>query len=345
MYSKLTNKLKLFILVCVTIFFTLGLFLDNLNRKELGELEVVLKIKVIKDDVLQFFYLENKEQKFHIKKSIKKRVQGKNVYQEIRFKFPHIDNLKGLRLDIGSNINQDTIWIKNIKFIKDNETLFFDNNQFKNLFKPNIYIDEGRDKSAFIGKTAYINSKKIHDPYFTSINNSKEFKQIKSGKLIQYPFLTSGFILLVLFFVAIFNLEKVTVSIQSIFIISFLLILILPTIQKMVTFVKPLRNMEKRVLAQKPDFSFSERFARSYEAYHSDNFGLRNHLINFGGTYRARIFRSSMHPELVNFGDENWLFYNRIEGKIYKSYTNTNLLSQERLKKIIDKWEDNKKNY
>jgi hypothetical protein len=109
--------------------------------------------------------------------------------------------------------------------------------------------------------------------------------------------------------------------------------------------IEPAENLEKRTLISKPAFGINEAYPKEFEAYFNDNFGFRNYLINLGGSYRTKLFRSSMHPELVKFGKENWLYYNRIEGKIFKSYTHTNLLPKDTLELIVAKWELNKSKY
>ncbi len=82
--------------------------------------------------------------------------------------------------------------------------------------------------------------------------------------------------------------------------IAFILILLLPTIQNEVQFTKPLESLEKRELAKKPEFSFTTKFARDFELYYDDNFGLRNNLVDWGSSFRTKIFRASMHPDKGN---------------------------------------------
>src|SRR5690606_9822409 len=44
-------------------------------------------------------------------------------------------------------------------------------------------------------------------------------------------------------------------------------------------------------------------------------------------------------------GKNKWLFYNRMDGRIFRSYSRTNTLSSERIKQVVDKWEDNLRRY
>lgn len=346
MYIKKSNKYYLIGLLGLIIVPVLGSYLKDLKEPAFESLKVVLTTKVLRDDVFQFFYIDQGEQKFDIAKSVKSNVQGSKEYQQIEFIVPRIEELTQIRLDIGTNADQDTVWIKEIKFIRDNQEITFGLDGFNNLFEPNIYISRNRSMTgSFKGKTAIVNSNLIYDPYFVSNNGSNEFYQIKDLKWTRYPYLISSFVALLIVMVLGLNLQITSISLQKIFIASFLFVLILPTLQKTFTFTKPIENAEKRALAKKPDFSLNKYFTKDYEVYYNDNFGLRTHLINWGGTFRTKLFKSSMHPELVQFGKRNWLFYNRMKGKIYKSYSRTNLLSADTLKQVVDKWEDNKRRY
>ncbi len=329
----------------ILVFLLLGTYINNLKIHEVDDLEVILVAKVLKDDVFQFFYIEKGQQKFEVDNSIKTKIKGSNEYQEIKFKLPKINDLVKLRLDIGSNIDQDVVLIKEIKFFKGKEEIVFGVDHFNRLFQPNIYIKKDKIPGGFKGISAVINANKIHDPYFVSKEGSKELELLTETKLTRYPYLISGFITLVALLALLLHLESISITTQKLFIVSFMLVLIAPTLQTNFNIIKPGPNYEKRTLAEKPGFTLSMDFTKRYEAYYNDNFGLRNHLINLGGAYKTKVFKSSMHPELVQFGKKDWLFYNRMKGKIYPSYSHTNLLSQDTLKKVVYKWEDNKKRY
>lgn len=344
-FSK-NNKYYLIGTLGLIIFLLLGSYLKDLENNSLENITVVLTAKVLKDDVFQVFYNDREDQKFDITKSVQSAVQGSKEYQQIEFIIPKIDSLATIRLDIGSNESQETVWVKEIKFSRYNQEIVFDLNNFNRLFEPNIYIKKDKTNSGgFIGKSAVINEHTIYDPYFVFKDGKKELALINNTKLTRYPYLISGFVTLLIVMALIYNLQIKSITIQKMFLASFLWVLILPTLQTTFTFTRPMKNVEKRALAKKPDFSLNKDFARDYEAYYSDNFGLRNHLINWGGTFRTKLFKSSMHPELVQFGKKDWLFYNRMKGKIYKSYSHTNLLCADTLKQVVDKWEGNKMRY
>lgn len=195
------------------------------------------------------------------------------------------------------------------------------------------------------GNSVIQNDIPIYDPYFESIETSKEFNWIKYSAIVKYPFLISGFISIVLFIFVVSNIDKIFFTAKEGFIGIFFLILILPTLQDLFDISEPLENTEKRELARKPIFSFTKQYFRDYEAFYDDNFGFRNNLVNFGGDIKTQFFKASTHPDLVMFGKSKWLYYNRLEGRIYGSYSRTNLLPEEKLNQVIAKWEDNKSKF
>jgi hypothetical protein len=323
----------------------LGGYLDQIESESLEAMKLVVTARVPQDDTFQIFYMQREDDKFDTGNSVKTRIKGDKAFQDIRFQLPEIDRLKRLRFDIGSNPEQDTIVIKQIKFIKENEELVFNQEEFNLLFEPNIYIKKVKNPGIFFGKTIPIKGRTVHDPYFVSIIGSEAFARIKSQKLTHYPYLISFFISLLLMLAMLTNLSRIKVTSQGLFITCFILMLLLPGMQKRLMLVPEGSNKEKRTLVEKPQLVLDAEYPRKFEAYFNDHFGLRNNLINWGGAFRTKLFRSSIHPELVQFGKNDWLFYNRIDGKIFGSYTNSNLLTQERLGKIIDKWESNKNSY
>lgn len=347
MSIKKALKYIVLVLIFVFLFVYVGKKLEA-QKNEIIEkdTEVVLTAKVLKNDIFQFFYWEEGDDYFQIEKSIKIEVEGKKDFQELKFVLPQITSLHKLRLDIGENFDQESIIIKELKFIKKNgQTFSMNADEFKNLFMPNPYISFLDAQGSYKGNSVVQNNTPIYDPYFESVDASKEFNLIKYSHLVKYPFHISGFIALVLFIFVVFNIDKISFTAEKGFIAVFFLILILPTIQDLFDISTPLENTEKRELAKKPSFSFSKEFFHDYEAFYDDNFGFRNDLVNFGGDIKTQFFRSSTHPDLVMFGKNKWLYYNRLKGRIYGSYSRTNLLNEEKLNQVITKWEDNKSRF
>ena len=346
MSFKKTFKYIVLVLASVFLFFYLGKRLESQKSEIINEgTELVLTAMVLKNDVFQLFYWEEGDDYFQIEKSIKTEVVGSNEFQELKFILPQITDLYRLRLDIGENFDQDPISIKGLKVLKNSETYSMNVDDFKNFFTPNPYISTLDKPGSYKGNSVIQNETPIYDPYFESQVASDALNLIKYSNIVKHPFLISGFIALVLFLFATFNIDRIFITAKEAFIAVFFLVLILPTIQDLFNISRPLENTEKRELAKKPPLSFNEEFFHDYETFYDDNFGLRNNLVNFGGDIKTQVFRSSTHPDLVMFGQNKWLYYNRLKGRIYGSYSRTNLLHEEKLNQVIAKWEDNKSKF
>ncbi len=338
------SKNYLIALLAIVIFVVLGSYLKENQRYVLSDMKVIVTAKVPKDDIFQLFYWEKSEPKFKIENSIRTNVKAEEGFQEIFFQLPKITDLYRLRLDIGENADQGTVEIEQIKFIKEDEELVFKAADFNRLFVGNEYVVKN-GTSGFDGKAKVVNGRSIYDPYFVSVDGSEEMNAVRIDILTHFPYVISAFICLVLFLFAVYNVKVGSVTRQGFFITAFFTILLLPTVQNEIQFTEPLENLEKRELAKMPQFAFTAEFARNFEDYYNDNFGLRNNLINWGGTYRTKLFRASMHPELVMFGKDKWLFYNKVDSRMYRSYSRSSPLSRDRTKKIVDQWMSNKKRY
>lgn len=334
------------IIFTIVGFYVFGSFLNKATETSIGPIQVVLNAKVLKDDTFQLFYTEAQGAEFEIAKSVRSKVKGSVDYQEIKFQLPLLNDLAKLRLDIGENFQQGTVVVKGISFIREDNTQSFDINGFNALFSPNDYVKKSTNGNEFTGLTAKIGSDRvIYDPGFYTIAGSDQLRQIKASPLTRLPFVVSGFVFFVIGLALLLNVEKVVPKLETVFISVFLLLIIIPVVQKQVRFVTPLKSLEKRTLASSPKFQWSTQYARDYETYFNDNFGFRNHLVNLGSTIKTKLFRSSTRPELVTFGKDKWLYYNRLEGRIFRSYTRTNLYSRDTLQKIVRNWEDNRNKF
>ena len=343
--NKLIKYTFIFLSGIITFVF-LSRILKNATSSEIDGLKVILTAKVIKDDVFQLFYWEKAEKSFKIKNSVKTKVVGEDKFQDIIFELPTLTDLFRLRLDIGENSKQQKVVIDKIEFNSQDGEIPFNVSEFDKLFAPNRFI-EIMGKGEYRGISGTSGKKSFYDPYFISIDGSNEMGLIKNKWPAPYPYLAAILASLILILFMFKNQEKIAISAKGAFVSIFMLILVLPTLQQNIGFAKELENIEKRKLAQKPEFSFSKKFARDFESYFDDHFGFRNRLVSWGGSYKTKLFRSSKNPDLTMFGKDKWLFYTRRVGnsRMYKSYTRTNLLSNDSLKLLANQWEERKKKY
>lgn len=343
------NKAIKYILITLSgilTFVILSRYLKNANSYDLKEVQVILTARVLDDDVFQLFYWEKSEPKFKIEKSIRTKVKGEGGFQEIAFELPTINDLYKLRLDIGENKDQQTVVIKGIQFLSTEGEYDFNADEFNQMFAPNknVKVEGGGQFSGTIGTNG---DRVFYDPYFVSVDNSKEMTLVKSNRLTDYPYLIAALASLLVLLFLLKNRDKISLTYKGAFVTAFIIIIFLPTVQNEIGFAKKMENLEKRKLAERPAFSWSKDFVKEFESYYDDNFGLRNRLVNWGGAYKTKLFRSSKNSDLVMFGKDKWLFYNRRIGnsRMFTSYTRTNLLSRDTLELLINNWEIRKKKY
>jgi len=117
----------------------------------------------------------------------------------------------------------------------------------------------------------------------------------------------------------------------NLYIIAFLVILILPTFVNFFNLENNTELEEKRELASKPALVLTKEYPKKFENYFNDHFGLRKIIIGISNKIKLSIFKASSKPELVQFGENGFLFYNMQDDHIFDSYSNTNLFSQSRL--------------
>jgi hypothetical protein len=339
-------KYILIVLSGILTFVILSKYLKNAKSDGLIEFQVILTAKVLNDDVFQLFYWERSEPKFSIEKSARTKVKGGDTFQEIAFDLPMIKGLHKLRLDIGENKNQQAVRIKGIRFLSADGEIEYNVDEFNQMFAPNKYIKvdgEGR----YWGVSGNRADTTFYDPYFISVDNSEQMELVKSDRLTDYPYLIAAMASLIILLFLLKNRDKILLTYKGVFVTTFIIIIFLPTLQNEMRFATKLENLEKRRLAERPAFSWSKNYVKEFEAYFDDNFGFRNRLVNWGGAFKTKLFRSSKNPDLVMFGKDKWLFYNRRIGntRMFKSYTRSNLLTQDTLKLLIKNWEERKEKY
>ena len=297
------------------------------DSKVLLEIDITIK----KDDLFQIFYKHAGENHFTEKNSIKKKIEGKSKKQKIEFHLSTDKPIKEIRIDIGENSKQELLEIKNINFktISKSKKL-----NIKDSFKPNEFIQFNKDK--FI-ETKTVNNR--YDPYFISNFDIEDlFKDIRKEKLMYRKVIIYNiiFFIIVTLLLTLVGNTKIKSLNSSIFIISiFVLILTSPLIVK--TLGINLKGLnEKRKATEKPKFEFSDSFSKNYEKYYNDNFGLRPLLINWGSKLKTHYFKTSTKPELVLFGKDGYLFYNKKGHEIYESYSNTNTVEEKKLNTALN---------
>ncbi|MBM1105259.1 hypothetical protein JQC67_03810 [Aurantibacter crassamenti] len=318
-------------IIATLVFFAVKFLLGSLNSKP-EELMVKLDAIVLADDTFQLFYLNNSAKVFNEKQSVISQVKGDSSIQTIRFKLPQDHTINKFRLDIGINRKQKPIQISSFTVANEYDSIAYD---ISKKFNKNLCIIEHNGKFA----TKIVSNS--YDPFFTSnFNVNATIVALTSEKALVNNIVT--YLISLVFALSFllsatlnnFSLNRFT---PNAYILLFVLIIVTPQLAKLFESEVETGN-EKRKLAEKPEWSFKESYPKAFEAYYNDNFGLRPFLINWSSKLKIRFFKDSPKPELAQFGNDGFIFFNEYEeksGGIYSSYSNTNLASEKELEKAL----------
>lgn len=130
--------------------------------KKKRECKVVVKGIFPENDSFELFYEENAISNFSQENTLKKGFIGSSEPQELFFDLEGIYPEK-IRLDLGSNKNQNFIRIDNIFIIYDEEVLEINESNLFNFLTPNDYIKYQDGQFNLIPKE--IEGLKSYDPY------------------------------------------------------------------------------------------------------------------------------------------------------------------------------------
>jgi len=115
--------------------------------------------------------------------------------------------------------------------------------------------------------------------------------------------------------------------------IGFIILLILPTVQKYFPVIPELESTENRQLAGIPIVKYGNKdsIPTLYEKYYNDHFSLRNQLVRLKSLTITKTLNKSPMPDKVIFGKDNWLFSVHKE---LNTYRGKERLKQEEIDRI-----------
>jgi hypothetical protein len=116
--------------------------------------------------------------------------------------------------------------------------------------------------------------------------------------------------------------------------LGFMALLIFPTIQLFFGVIPDMPSTENRALSKKPKFKWRslDPYPSGFEAFYTDNFSLRNHLIAIKSTLITKMLRKSSLPDKVIFGKAGMMYFVTNE---LKEYRGNNHLSAPELEKLV----------
>lgn len=318
-------------------FIVLFSFLSNLKVFP-SKIVVELEGEILENDIFYVYYLQEGVKKWSDEFSVYQRVKGNAHPQKLKFALPLDKPIDKIRIDIGANKKQQPMIIRSLTLKSEVGSYTFDNDLIEN-FDLNIYASY--DKGKFVPKIV----SERYDPFLVSksdVFGMLEKLRTPSNSINSTSlWLVTGIFSLAIFVFLIY--VDPSFHVDYAYILSFVIIIVAPFFVQVFVDESKNKSLEKRELAAMPGFTSFETFPTEFENYFNDNFGLRNEMIEWSGKIKVNIFKTSPKPEKVQFGDSKFLFYNSLEDEIFSSYTHTNLLSQEELEKLYQKFANRRK--
>lgn len=143
---------------------------EEVEKDSTKGLVVTLEGVFTKNDRFELFYSDN--QNFDGKKVIRETVYGEPILQKIVFEIPEKENPQNLRLDLGSNAEQQFITIKNISIEYRNKIILNgENEKYLDYFPSNSTVVYNPQKLNFELKN---NLEGFFDPIMFSNDNLKK---------------------------------------------------------------------------------------------------------------------------------------------------------------------------
>lgn len=309
-------------------FLLLFIFLNSACIKP-SKLTLSLEIQMPENDKLTASYLTEND---GINKAIATELylKGSDKIQHLNIDIPLKKPLRAIELLVSSNSNQNGMTIHSaILYVRKHH---IDLHRLSgNWFTPNKGINFNN------GDIITSEAEGLYNPILTSTKHLNLMLKQLSEPQPQFNLLSAALMALITAITLALSIYYIDLHMEPRralsygFIALFFLLLVLPPLAKGIHYEPCKKNYEKRSKAPKPEFSFSEEFPEAYEKYYNDNFGLRNSMVKWLCQIKISLFKCSPKPNLVQFGHNQYLFYNG-----YDSYCRANLLPSADLRKLHD---------
>jgi len=139
------------------------LILISCNKVESDVINFNVKLKSLDDDIFQLFYIDDPKLSYTDSLLIRKKIIGKDQFQDLTFKIMSKKNILKLRFDIGEKGLNSGIVIESINIGFAEKSILVNESNFHRFFSPNIFINTQNFRSF---KRKSINGK--YDPFFLS---------------------------------------------------------------------------------------------------------------------------------------------------------------------------------
>ena len=298
-----------------------------LKAQKIQPTEIIVEVEAIvpKDDIFYVYYLQEGVKNWSDEYSTFVRIKGSNASQNLKFTIPIGKKIEKIRIDIGANKKQFPMIINTILLSSEIDNINL-TDSIHSLFNFNIYMTQ--EKGAYYTKV--VDGR--YDPFLISKNKLEPtLNMLRTPKRMfsnRWLYLFSIIFSLAIGLSMFYSLKQTVIPYFS---LAFNFVILAPLFIQLTGLQLQQEDLEKREFSKWPSIDPLIDFPENFETYYNDNFGLRPKMIALAGQLKTNIFRSSPKPELVQFGNDKFLFYNSLEDEIYGSYTHNNLFSEVEL--------------
>lgn len=108
------------------------------------------------------------------------------------------------------------------------------------------------------------------------------------------------------------HIHRESALLNWVIVILFLLCILLPELNRQLSFIPDAPSTEMRVLAPRPTFNIRNisNFIQQFDSFYNDHFGFRLHLVTINTFLHVKLFGISGVPNVI-IGKRGWLFYTR----------------------------------
>jgi len=267
-----------------------------------NKLNVSINLKLKKEQYISLYYSETDE--FSANDHTTSFVKNKKEFQVINFTLPYLDSLKNLRLDL----NEETVQIQSITlngiggdYLINAKDLLYD-------LKPINDIE-----SVILNNNILTIKTNGLDPYlYFNFDTNTIYEKVTKIRFKSTPFYYALILSLILFLWIInLNPTYLKVTKNSIFIYTFMLIIVIPLLSTIFSKQHSAKTYENRIKTKQPIFDIKTPFIfpQKFESYFNDNFITRDNYLQLNSVIKAQFLGISPLQNKVMIGKNGWLFF------------------------------------
>lgn len=138
---------------------------EEVNQNYSDDFTITLKTKVDKRDSFQIFYKQKPSEFYNEIESVTTQVLPSSDFQNVEIKLPNDVYPNNIRIDLGSNRNQESIEIEYLTLNYEKKSYKIEGKDIPKYFILNEGIVRGTDSITYLLKTHKRETAEVYDPF------------------------------------------------------------------------------------------------------------------------------------------------------------------------------------